>query len=245
MTCLYVDIGNSDMKWRCGLSGRARRVPRKDFMVMLDEAVLREGRVAVSRILVSSVANDDLNQRLSKICHARLGIEPEFAAVSDRVAGLRLAYQKMSNLGVDRWLAMLAAREAFPSKRLLVLDVGSAVTADVLSAEGEHVGGYISPGLPLMEKLFIAHGDRIQIQGLALSSSLRAGRSTLDCVQNGVTAMLVGFVQEVLCVEAVDVLIWTGGGAEALRALCRITHEDHLRPEAVLEGLHVMDSYVL
>ena len=140
---------------------------------------------------------------------------------------------------------MLAVREAFPSKRLLVLDVGSAVTADVVSVEGEHVGGYISPGLPLMEKLFMAHGDRVQVQGLALSSPLRAGCSTLDCVQNGVTAMLVGFVQEVLRVETVDVLIWTGGGAEALRALCRMTHEDHLRPEAVLEGLHVMDSYAL
>ena len=50
------------------------------------------------------------------------------------------------SLGVDRFLAMLAALERFPNSPLLVIDAGSAVTFDVIDAKGMHQGGLIMPG---------------------------------------------------------------------------------------------------
>ena len=66
----------------------------------------------------------------------------------DSACGLRNGYRDPAQLGVDRWLAMCAAWQQFPGS-LCVVDAGTAVTIDVVAADGAHSGGLILPGVCL------------------------------------------------------------------------------------------------
>ncbi|MCB1733581.1 MAG: type III pantothenate kinase [Gammaproteobacteria bacterium] len=59
--------------------------------------------------------------------------------------GVEIAYAEPDRLGVDRWLALIAAHAAYPGDKVIA-DLGSALTVDVLRADGKHLGGIIVPG---------------------------------------------------------------------------------------------------
>ena len=53
-------------------------------------------------------------------------------------------------LGVDRWLAILAAAfKLYPQKNVLIIDAGTATTVDLLAKSGVHQGGWILPGITI------------------------------------------------------------------------------------------------
>ncbi len=61
------------------------------------------------------------------------------------------AYPNFKNLGIDRWLAILGARGLYPNQPLIIVDAGTAMTVDVIEASGQHIGGWIMPGLALLQ----------------------------------------------------------------------------------------------
>lgn len=62
-----------------------------------------------------------------------------------RALGVTNGYRQPEHLGVDRWMTLLAAREMLPGDCVLI-DAGSAITLDLLRADGQHLGGAILPG---------------------------------------------------------------------------------------------------
>ena len=70
--------------------------------------------------------------------------------------GLTNAYLHPEKLGIDRWLVLIAARH-FYAAPACVVDCGTAITVDLIDADGHHLGGLISAGLALMKKS-LAHG---------------------------------------------------------------------------------------
>ena len=58
---------------------------------------------------------------------------------------LKLNYRDKNKLGKDRIAAMVGARKLFPTKNLLVIDIGTCITMDVLTNDGTFLGGRISP----------------------------------------------------------------------------------------------------
>ena len=72
------------------------------------------------------------------------------ATVSSELGGLRCAYQQVGNLGIDRWLALISGYTLYPNMAAIVVDAGTATTIDVLNNDGQHLGGWILPGLDLM-----------------------------------------------------------------------------------------------
>lgn len=79
------------------------------------------------------------------------------------MAGVRNGYADYQRLGMDRWLAIIGAYQ-LARGACLVLDLGTAITADYVNAAGEHLGGYICPGLPLMRGLLRTHTQRIRYE---------------------------------------------------------------------------------
>src|SRR3546814_4187176 len=85
---------------------------------------------------------------------------------SDLMAGVRNGYDDYGRLGLDRWLALLGGFH-LASGACLVLDFGTAVTADFVAADGEHLGGFICPGMPLMRNQLRTHTRRIRYDDMA------------------------------------------------------------------------------
>lgn len=93
-------------------------------------------------------------------------------------------YQSPETLGLDRLAAAIGATEMFPNQNLLVIDAGTAITFDLVSAQNEYLGGNISPGLETRFRalhqftgklpLVKAH-DEFQAIGYNTESAIRAG----------------------------------------------------------------------
>jgi type III pantothenate kinase len=153
---------------------------------------------------------------------------------TERALGpLRIAYENPAHLGVDRFLAMLGECGDGPS---LVVGVGTALTIDLLDADGRHHGGRIAPSPRLMREALHARAAQLPVDGgryaefaddtdHALASGCEG--AALALVDRSLhTACSVLGVQPSLCLH--------GGGAEALRAHWPV---HRWQPDAVLRGL--------
>src|SRR5690625_4421164 len=143
---LEIDMGNSRIKWRCrGESGNlARGVVSDSYQHLAAEWTA----LPIRRVWVASVRGEAHNEAFRQWCRTNLQLEAEFARSARHAAGVTNSYANPGLMGVDRWLAMLAAF-AHTGDSCVVVQAGSALTADLLSASGEHLGGYIGPGLTM------------------------------------------------------------------------------------------------
>ena len=235
---LLIDQGNTAIKWRmAGSDGLGAEGGVAGDAEALRGCVKQLNWSAVGLSSVGSAERlEGLHRTLSQISKAPILI----AKSEDARLGLRNSYAEPEHMGVDRWLAMLAARDAVEGA-LCVVDVGTAVTVDIVSAEGDHEGGYILPGPQLMHRALTADTGRIRLDA-EVPPTLAPGRSTADCVNAGVWRAAYAAVQSVLTDHPTHQPVLTGGGAAGMLALGVVA--DH-RPELVLEGLRVWLSRTL
>lgn len=220
---LELDVGNSFIKWRClnaggGVSGGGIAESLADLLAEKNWLGL------VSGCRVVSVRSDQENQEIRHALLEALQASVVLAQSADSLAGVCNGYEEPSKLGLDRWLALVAAYN-LSRRACLVLDLGTAVTVDFVGADGLHLGGFICPGLPLMRAQLKTHTRRIRYEQGEAEGDLRLpGRSTAEAVERGCYHMIRGFAlgQLELAVEALgadfEVLI-TGGDAACVADL--------------------------
>jgi type III pantothenate kinase len=236
--CLQMDVGNSSAKWRLVAQGNV--VARGKYLP--EDASSREALYASvdapEQIWISSVASPQAEEKLSSALVDKWGIQPWFARTASQSNGLVNSYADPARMGVDRWLAMLAAREKVTG-RLCVVDAGSALTIDIVAAEGQHEGGYIIPGPALMERALLLDTDRVRFEEEA-AYELVPGRSTAEAVRHGVALAQAGSVCMVLERMNLDPgqLLICGGGGEALHQL--LNGAGAYIPDLVFDGLALM-----
>ena len=229
---LLLDVGNTAIKWRLA----DEHGLLESGGVAADLSALREALrgVAWQTSAVSSVAKDEFNASLHAVLET-LHAAPMWHATADaRCGDLINAYPKPQQLGVDRWLAMLAAR-AGNRGPVCVIDAGTAITIDLVSASGQHEGGYILPGVELMRRALTNETGRIQVPELA-SPTTQAGADSVACVSAGIWHAALGGVQSVLAEHPDHAPLLTGGSADALSEL-GLNAES--RPDLVLDGLRL------
>lgn len=236
--CLQLDVGNSGAKWR--LVDRDSIVARGEYNAAQDESrqLLLDCTGSLDEAWISSVAAPLQEESLAGMLSERWGIEPWFARTEARTGDLINSYDDPARMGVDRWLAMLAARQRSPD-RVCVIDAGSALTIDLVSAAGRHEGGYIIPGAALMERALLLDTDRVRFEEAA-DYALSPGTSTASAVRHGIALAQVGAVVAAL-IEAGDetpALFFTGGGGEHLMGL--LARGGQWAPDLVFEGLEAM-----
>lgn len=220
---LLFDVGNSSCKWQLMLegllvcSGRDLLVGDVDFPALIRSHLLRINFVGELRAVVASVASDEQNAQLYEYLQSTLGVCAEFVAVLRDFLGVRAAYAELANLGVDRWLAMIAAYNEFKSPCLIV-DAGTAITIDVLAGDGEHLGGMIAPGLNLIGGALFSNTAKVKFDGINFSPNSALGKSTEECVSLGASLMFSGFVRSALSrwSEEGVVVVWSGGDGKKL-----------------------------
>ncbi|GAB3735318.1 type III pantothenate kinase [Luteimonas pelagia] len=155
-----------------------------------------------------------------------------------RLGGLRIAYREPGRLGIDRFLALLAAH-AGGGGPWLVVGVGTALTIDLLGADGRHLGGRIAPSPTLMREALHARATQLPATG---GAPVAFADDTADALASGCEGAAIALVEQsrawsVPRVGLAPRVLLHGGGAGDLAG--RIGDVDW-RPSLVLDGLAAM-----
>ncbi|MGZ9704571.1 pantothenate kinase [Pseudomonas sp. GNP013] len=195
---LELDCGNSFIKWRVISSGSASACAEgivSSDSALIDSLLALPGLLLTRCRLVSVRALEETNKLVATLEQA-FGVVVCCVASSREMAGVRNGYEDYERLGLDRWLAVLGGYR-LATGACLVLDFGTAATADFVTADGEHLGGFICPGMPLMRNQLRTHTRKIRYDDAAAEKALEClhpGRTTVEAVERGCTLMLRGFV---------------------------------------------------
>jgi type III pantothenate kinase len=144
----------------------------------------------INQIWASNVAGKDVSQNILGI-GAGISTQPHFAVARESQCGVRNGYSTASQLGSDRWAALISAWHIVKGK-CLVVNSGTATTVDTLSGRGEFVGGLILPGVELMQhSLFDATDQLESTQGKYVPFPL----NTADAVYSGAIQAICGAIE--------------------------------------------------
>ena len=225
------DLGNSRFKaaaWEGGAPGPVHAWPHGEAV---HQAPVPHGR----RAWVASVASQALTSAVLERLHGRFE-QVHVASTRAECAGVRVAYPQPQKLGVDRFLALLAAHRL--GGDVLVAGVGTALTIDLLDASGQHHGGRIAPSPTLMREMLHARASQLPATG---GSYREFADDTADALASGCDGAGVALVLRSLELGHQQLgrepaLLLHGGGAEALAPLLP---QARLQPSLVIEGLAI------
>jgi len=243
---LLVDIGNSRVKWAQqtaeGLACHGAVSRDEDALRVLLDRHWRD-LAAPGQILVSNVGGSEVAGEFSEWTKARWNCSPRFATVSRSACGVSNAYRDHTQLGIDRWLAIIAAWHKY-REPFCIVDCGTALTFDAVDKNGRHQGGLIVPGLALMQDSLSVRAPGIRPGDGATTLSGLAD-NTADAVGSGCVTALVATIERIVGMLHEQsgpglMCLITGGDADYLlprltSAVCDagFQHEPHI----VLEGL--------
>lgn len=242
---LELDCGNSFIKWRVVTADGRGRVCAGivDSDARLFDELAASPNLTIERCRLVSVRSDAETTQLIGELRATYDIKVDCVQSARQVGVVRNGYEDYQRLGLDRWLAVLGAYH-LGLRACLVLDLGTAVTADWVASDGAHLGGFICPGLPLMRDQLNTHTRRIrydQHAAVAALQELGPGRSTAQAVERGCMLMLRSFVAaqfaqaQVHFPDGFEVFL-TGGDAELVRD---VVPGAQVVPDLVFVGLAI------
>ncbi len=255
MTQLLIDAGNTRLKYARLTGRRLGRVHSVDWNPRTLERVSRRVlRGRFERVLACSVAGAELERALRGASRRSGNPRPQYIRSTRRSAGVRNGYVQTWRLGADRWVAMLGARALYPGRALCVVDVGTALTLDLLDAEGQHRGGLLVPGPTLMVESLLHNtaGVRRRAGPRGVPRDARRkgvalfGRSTRAGLLAGSTVACAALIERALgearsTLRVRPKLLLAGGAAAQVAPLLRVAYAraDHL----VLQGLALLASF--
>ena len=229
---VLIDAGNTRLKWVLVVDSQWQDHGSSDYS---DLSALASVLSAGMKCTIASVTRVDHEHQLKTLL-TRYAIEPRWLAATAQFQDVINTYVNSAQLGVDRWMGMLAARLRSRSATLVV-SAGTAMTVDALSAEGRFLGGLIVPGRSMMQQSLLQGTARI---GAEIGDWQPFPRSTADAVHSGIIVALCGAVRQQYAQLARQCgckprCVLTGGDALMLLPHLDLTAE--LAPYLVLEGI--------
>ncbi len=243
---LLLDIGNTHT--HAGLA-RGKRIaphdifPTDDWQSARAKKWLRHfiGKQTPSTATLCSVV--PAATRAARKILRELGLKPE--VITHRNCGLEVDYPKPASIGPDRLANARAGFECFGAP-VVIVDFGTAVTFDIVDAQGRYIGGIIAPGLSAMtdylhEKTALL--PRIKIRDIRTA----IGKTTEQAMRigavhgyRGLISGLIGELRRELATRKLPVVA-TGGRARLIARHCpEITA---VRPLLTLEGLRLASAH--
>ncbi|MGD8913381.1 MAG: type III pantothenate kinase [Candidatus Thiodiazotropha sp.] len=241
---LYVDIGNSAIKWAFDVELRAGRLHQMESGKLPD--AVEDAWLQLERpeaVYIASVRQQDIDIKLLTWIQQQWQLTAKFAHTRRREHGVTNGYQQPQQLGVDRWLALIAAHALSPLPKIIV-DCGSATTIDAMDGEGQHIGGIILPGLRLFADCLrrntdIPYYDAGEYQdyfATDTASGILTGAVVAQCAS---VKKLYQVLQE--REKKDDILCFvTGGDAGILTHHLELPHQ--VVPGLVLDGLRIQST---
>ena len=237
MKYLLIDISNSFTKLAFATRqriSRASKIPTEKFGASLLRHTLR-GR-NVDFVVVSSVVPRK-NPAVRAVAKKILWVTPQIKL------GVGIDYPNPKTIGADR-LANAVAVAALYGSPAIVVDFGTAVTFDIVSADRKYIGGVIAPGLEAMTNFLYQRTALLPKLSLKEPQSA-VGRSTMEAMRSGAVIGYRGLVREIIvrikeerfAREKVHVIA-TGGYAELIAR--RLDAIDSVHQNLTLEGLRIV-----
>jgi len=213
---IYLDIGNTNVRWKFG--GDYFEMPLTEFNF--------DTLPKPSKIWVSNVSSNFAIKSRSNF---------SIVESQKKYKSLVNSYQEPKSLGSDRWLAMIACYELNLGGGFIVVDIGSAVTIDLVDNSGLHIGGVIFPGLLKIRNSFEYFPVVKEINAKEIGKSTKEAWSigTLDLIVNGINQKIHELKQRMPYAN----IYLTGGGYEDIQKFIDFSHDYH--KNLVLDGLEL------
>jgi type III pantothenate kinase len=238
---LLIDVSNSFVKLAFATIeriGKPSRLRTSALTISAMRRILRARKVGT--IIVSSVV-PKRNKAISTAAGSTrvLFLSPKLDL------GVGVDYPRPQSIGADR-LANAAAVAQLYGAPAIVVDFGTAVTFDVVSAAGDYVGGVIAPGLEVMTNYL--YQRTALLPKLTLREPPRAiGKSTRNAMMSGAVFGYRGLVREILARLTAENfprkkprVIATGGYAELIAK--KLPEIEAVHPNLTLEGLRIVGN---
>jgi type III pantothenate kinase len=238
---LLLDLGNSRLKWALAAQHPGPWLAQgalgwdADLPAQLQLAWAQYP--SVHAVVAASVVDAARESLVAAAVAVKFAGAPRWVRTPASACGVRNAYAEPQRLGVDRFLAMLAAHAAGYAPCVLA-GAGTALTLDALTADGQHLGGLIAPGAQLMQRsLGVA---TVHARADHAGDIVDVARNTADAVTSGcwhaVAALVERFVQRMTpALGGAPTLVLGGGDAAQLLPL--LTLPAHVMTDGVLHGL--------
>ena len=247
---LLLDIGNTRIKWgifdnhNILINGAVNvRESEQDNFLSLYQSFPS----GIEKAVASSVLDSDMSLKLKKTFKSFFGFKIEFIETGENSHNILNGYDEPLSLGVDRWVAMIAARTEF-KKDVMIIDMGTAITIDLIDKYGTHRGGKILPGFKLMSEVLNKNTSNIQqiinLHDIEKKDIQSWGKDTRNVIISGITSAISGAIQVSLDKLNKDVeepvVIITGGDSEFFKDY--LDRGFKFRPNLVLSGLAILAS---
>ena len=229
---LLVDAGNSRIK-SLALADVKSRDP--DVFQGTENFLSSLNTDFVTHIFFANVGKQEISENILAFC-AQKNISCSEITTEKNAFGITNSYANEKKMGVDRWLAMLAAEE-MTSLPFCVMDLGTAITCDFV-ANGQHLGGWIVPGFHMMQDALVKNTARVTAAN-EIPSEITLGTDTEKCVSagchaavNGVYLSAIGYLASKQSKFAVII----GGGDKNMLAI-NVSADTILSANLVVHGL--------
>lgn len=237
---LLIDIGNTRTKWVLSEHGRMLSEVSACLNADIASSTIASDAKRAHTISIANVAGKSMAHAiLDALQHVPTAIH--FVHVAPSACGVINGYE-VHQLGVDRWLALIAAHAAHRTS-CLVLNAGTAITIDALHvrssmAQAHFIGGLIVPGLTLMRNALTANTAQLNV---AVGQVVDFPSNTQDAIYSGCISAAIGAIQQQWRLlsgldHTLPKLVFSGGDAALLAQYL---------PPPLAERLIMMDNLVL
>ena len=241
---LLVDIGNTAVKWGLCEAGEivtADRFVHRDHDLAEQLNRFWQKLQSPAKVYVANVAGEDTGHALSAWVRRQWSLTPEYISTTGAACGVTNAYPVAGDLGVDRWMALIAAHH-HSRGAVAIVDCGTAITLDWLTANGCHRGGLILPGIELLKKGILEDTAEVR-PSTEMQAAIPFASSTGAGVQGGAVYLVVAAIDRIIKDMAASQnqdfeIIITGGDAGKILTL--LAHSTLHDPELVLKGLAIL-----
>ena len=234
---IILDIGNTNVK-----SAISEDYQLKDVLVWQNITELVQYILSkdFSKVFISSVSGQE--SEIINIINGRISTEI-FNTMTP--LPIKLHYDTIETLGVDRIAGVVGAFRQFPNANNLVIDIGTCITYDFISEQNIYEGGAISPGLRIRYKAMHEYTGKLPMIEADAELENFIGKSTRSSMISGVLQGIVGEIEGFIHTyrgkyQNINVII-TGGDSERFESL--INTPIFVAPKLVLQGLNCILEY--
>src|SRR3954470_24660423 len=246
---LVVDVGNTQTHF--GTYRGDELVEHWRFATVRSSTADELGAVLRNLLELRGVALDDLSASIVSSTVPQLGAEwttmagrylsHEMLVVGPGIrTGMALRYDNPREIGADRLVNAVAAY-AKVGGAVVVVDFGTALTYDPVSADGDYLGGIIAPGVEISMEALYSRAAKLPRVDLAPPRTL-IGKSTIDAIRSGIVYGFAGQVDTILRRMRAEMgeceTIATGGLSEHIVPFCE--EVDSVDDLLTLNGLRLL-----
>ena len=237
---ILLDCGNSQIKgqlWRHGqMQESLFQKYDAQWEVSLADWLQAQGG---SHCYLASVLDAERQEKLIAVLKDQFDDSITQFVSENESLGVENGYDDPGQLGIDRWLALLAAAELIDGD-CMVIDAGSAITLDLLSADGKHLGGAILPGCETSMDQFKRIFSQIDFSAPEIAVSDKPGSSTAAAIQIDYADSSIEALSELVdrwsTMLSDNPTILLGGG-DAYRVQRELARSSRIVPDLVFRGM--------